>query len=58
MITVRGNKVCFKGKDAEQFKKLAANLGLSEQDAFTGMLWERIMQLARQGIFLKQKKAK
>jgi len=56
MITVRKRKVFFKGKDAVLMKKMAANLGMSEQDAFTGMLWEHIMRLAREGVFKKGKK--
>jgi hypothetical protein len=56
MIIVRGRKVYFTGKDAVRMRKGAASLGLSEKAAFTGMLWERVMQLARQGAFKKAKK--
>lgn len=56
MITVRGRKVYFKSRDASRFKMAAAHLGLSEQDAFTGMLWEHIMRLAREGLFKDSKK--
>jgi hypothetical protein len=57
MITVKGLRVCFKGKDAANMRKIAASLGLSEQTALTGLLWEHVMWLARQGVFKKAKKA-
>jgi hypothetical protein len=53
MITVRRNKVYFKGKDARTMKELALSLGMATQDAFTGLLWEAIMRFARQGVFKK-----
>jgi len=56
MITVRGRRVYFKGKDEKMMKEMAANLGMSEQDAFTGLLWEHIMRLAREGVFKKGKR--
>lgn len=55
MITVRGRKVYFKGKDAKLMKGLAKDLGMSPQHTFTGLLWEHIMRLARQGVFRKGK---
>jgi len=56
MITVRRNRVYFKGKDAIRFQKAADYLGLTVQDAFTGMMWEHIMRLAREGRFRDSKK--
>lgn len=56
MITVRGCKVYFRGKDATVFKAAAKSLGLSPQNLLTGTLWEKIMQYARDGVFLKENK--
>lgn len=56
MITVRGKKVYFKGKDAKRMKQLAKDLGMSVQSAFTGLLWEQIMRFARQGVFKRRNK--
>jgi hypothetical protein len=58
MITVRGRKVSFSGKDAVKFQKIADDLGMSAEDALTGMLWEKIMQEARAGIFKRAKERK
>ena len=55
MIKVRGRKAIFTGKHARQIHQIAADLGLSEQEAFTGILWEHIMRSARSGV-LKEKK--
>lgn len=58
MIKVRGAKAVFTGKDAELLKKHSIKLGLSEQDTFTGMLWEYIMKRAREGAFKRMEKGK
>ena len=58
MINVRGNKVYFTGKDAVRFKAAAKELGLTVQDTLTGLLWEKIMSLAREGLFLRVKAGK
>ena len=57
MITIRKNKVYFKGKDSKQLKEIAEYLGLTPQEAFTGLMWEFIMREARNGTFTKNKKA-
>ena len=56
MIKVRGKKVAFTGKDAQRLKREAKSIGLSEQEFFTGCLWESIMRHARNGVFLEKAK--
>lgn len=56
MITVRGKKVTFTGKDRKRMETIAKDLGLNVQTAFTGMLWEHIMRVARWGLFKRNKK--
>jgi hypothetical protein len=56
MITIRKQKVYFSGKDEVWLEETAASLGLSCQETFTGLMWEHLMRLARQGEFLKIKK--
>jgi hypothetical protein len=34
----------------------ADSVGLSRQDYFTGILWEKIMRMAREGVFLEKTK--
>jgi hypothetical protein len=53
MITVKGLKVIFTGKDAKQFKSMAKQLGLTPQEALTGLLWEKVIDEARKGAFVK-----
>jgi hypothetical protein len=57
VIKVKGKIATFTGKDAKHLKEAAADLGLSMQDVFTGMLWEHLMRCAREGFF-KQDKTK
>jgi hypothetical protein len=56
MIKVKGRIVTFTGKDAIWLKRESKALGLSQQDFFTGMIWEALMRSAREGAFLEKAK--
>lgn len=56
MIKIKGHKVFFSGKDEKLMRQEAKELGLSVQDTFTGMLWEHLMRVARQGVFKNGKR--
>lgn len=58
MITVKGRIAHFTGKDAKLLARHAKRLGLSEQDLFTGIMWEMILRQAREGVFKRAKKDK
>ena len=55
MIKIKGLKVTITGQDAIRIIRYAKEVGLSTQDWFTGMLWEHIMELAREGVFKRGK---
>ncbi len=57
MIKVKGNKVTFTENHALNFMAIAKDLGLTPQDLLTGLLWENIMRLAREGVFKRGKKS-
>lgn len=60
MIKVRkdGKTVDLTGKDQKFFANKAKEYGLSMQHVFTGMLWEAVMRMARQGYFKKMRNEK
>lgn len=51
MIKIVKNKVYFTGKDYKWLIKISKELGLSPQNAFTGMCWEYVMKKARERKF-------
>lgn len=55
MIKICEKTAIFTGRDQKQLSAISKELGLSVQDTFTGMLWEFIMQKAREGVFKKEK---
>ena len=57
MITVKGKRAIFTGKDEKMLKAEAKRLGLSIQTCFSGMMWEYLMREARKGTFKNGKKA-
>jgi hypothetical protein len=56
MIKVKGNKVVLTGKDCTELSKAAKRVGLTVQNLLTGLLWCKIMELAKQGAFLEKTK--
>lgn len=57
MIKIKGRKAVFTGKDAKMIKSTAKSYGMSQQDVFTGVLWEYVMKCARERMFKGDKNA-
>ena len=55
-VKVKGLNVQLTGKDAKQVQEVADRYGMSVQDVFTGLMWEAVMNWARQGAFKGESK--
>jgi hypothetical protein len=55
-VKVKGLDVKITGKDAVKLQEVADRYGMSVQDTFTGLMWEAVMNWARQGIFKGESK--
>ena len=56
MIVIKGRKITFTHKHFRYLRSMSQHYGLTMRDTFTGLLWEHIMQKAREGVFLREKK--